>query len=376
MNITVVSHYYPPHLGGLERVAYYQATLLAKRGHNVIVVTSAVGKSDSLSNEDGVKVVRVKVFNFFEKWGIPFPIFFPSLCVSLHRAIKSADVVHIHDVFYMSSFAAAVCARWHKKPVVVMQHVAMIEHPSTLVMVVQKLVYLTSGKFIFNTAGKIITINDRVEKFILNSGVSTKKLVQLVNGVDVEQFCTVSASEKAALRKKFGLDETRKIVLFVGRLVPKKGYKKLLKAQSDFYQIVFCGGTIAEETNRNVIFLGERPVHEVAQAYQAADIFVLPSEDEGFPLSVQEAMSVGLPIVTTNDEGYKRYNLDPNNVCLLDNPTADSVREVITSLIHNDEKLQHMSDYSKNYAASHFDWEHVVTNLVEIYEGLLKTKIV
>ncbi|MDP4020895.1 MAG: glycosyltransferase family 4 protein [Candidatus Adlerbacteria bacterium] len=369
MKILVVSHYYPPHVGGLELVALYQAKFLTEKGHSVTVVTSRVSAEEREEMLEGVEVVRVRALNLLEKkWGIPFPLFSPRLLLVLWRETKKAEVVHIHDAFYISSFTAALCARLQKKPVILMQHVEMVNHPSALVMLAQKIVYATSGAYVFKASAKILTLNDRVEQFLLKKGISSSKLVQFVNGVDAELFHPANREQKKKLRAKLHLAQNKKVVLFVGRFVPKKGFHKLLAIQNDTYQFVFCGGTKPPSAPKNAVFLGTMPHEDTAQVYQAANIFVLPSEGEGFPLSVQEAMASGLPVITTNDIGYKRYGFDINCVCLIDNPTSSSVEKAIDEILNDERRMEAMSRYSREYALAHFSWPIVINALEALYE--------
>ena len=370
-HIVIVVHHYPPHITGVGLVAHNQAKKLVAMGHSVDVITSDTNKDEKSCNMDGVRVIRVKSLNTFEKWGAPFPIFSPRLFSILLKSIKKADIVHVHDAFYMSSFFAALFARLYKKPTVLMQHIAMIPHPSKLVVLIEKMVYATTGALIFHWSKSIITINDRVDQFLIERGVSQSKLISLPNGVDTDLFYPVGEEEKKILRSQFRLNQNKKVVLFVGRFVPKKGFDKVLAACSDEYQIVFAGGDAPQDSDDEIIFLGKLSQKKLAQVYQASDIFVLPSHGEGFPLSVQEAMASGLPVITTKDKGYERYRLDEKFVYLIDNPTKDSTRQAIKTLVKDDDLLRNMSAYSYRYARANFSWPLIATRLVKIYNDLL-----
>jgi len=375
MKILLVSHYYPPHMGGMEFVTFYQAKFLALKGHVVTVVTSRVRREEYSGVCQGVEVVRVPALNIFEKrWGVPFPIFSPHLFFVLRRLVKQAEVVHIHDAFYISSFVAAWWARWYHKPVVLMQHVEMVAHPSPLVVFLQKLIYATTGAYIFKTSSKILTLNDRVEEFLKHRGVPVSKLVRFMNGVDTDLFRPVSVEQKQVLRKKLQLSGEKGIVLFVGRFVPKKGFHKLLAIRNTAYQLVFCGGTKPDSAPLDAVFLGMLSHQDTSEVYQAADIFVLPSEGEGFPLSVQEAFATGLPVITTNDSGYKRYGFNHDLVRLIDNPTTHSLDTEITQLLHAPERMEAMSRYSREYALAHFSWPRVIAELTDVYKEVITTR--
>lgn len=371
MKILIVSSYYPPHLGGLEIVAFNHANLLAKRGHEVNVLTSSVNKAEVSYVKNGVNVIRVKALNFIEnKWGVPFPLFSIRFLWIAFREAKKSDVVHIHDVFYLSSFFAMLAARFYKKPVVLMQHVEMIKHPSKLVMMGQKLAFATTGAYVFKHSKKIITLNDRVDAFLMQCGVDNSKLVALPNGVDSTLFSPVSSAQKIDLKRKLGFSLDKKVVLFVGRFVPKKGFDKLMGASDDLYQLVFAGGTAPAGSDSRITFLGKLTQQELALVYQAADIFILPSEGEGFPLSVQEAMSSGLPIITTNDYGYVRYNFDRERFILLDDTSSKSIKETLYSIVNDNSKIRSMGEYSRSYALQYFSWDVVISELENLYKTL------
>jgi glycosyltransferase involved in cell wall biosynthesis len=373
--ILIVTHHYPPHITGVGFVAQNHAKRLAALGNEVTVVTSDTGPLEKSYSTDGVNVVCVKAWNISESWDAPFPIFSPALLPALFKAVKQADIVHIHDAFYISSFWAAVIAKMYRKPIVLTQHVAMIAHPSRFVVMVEKVVYATSGALIFRLSNVIIAFNDRIERFLTERGVPKKKMVALFNGVDTNIFHPVALEEKQNLKKQLGFALNKKILLFVGRFIPKKGFDKILAAKSADYQIVCAGGAAPSgEFNEDVIFLGKLDQKDLARVYQAADVFMLPSKSEGFPLSIQEAMASGLPIITTDDSGYMRYGFDKKYISLIDDTNKESLRDAIYEIYHDDELLKEMGRYSAEYATQHFDWSMAISELDKLYEKCLRRK--
>jgi glycosyltransferase involved in cell wall biosynthesis len=370
-NILIVTHHYPPHITGVGFVAQNHANRLAALGYNVTVITSDTGPQEKSYTADGVEVVRIKAWNVSETWGAPFPIFSPMLLPAIFKYVRRADIVHIHDAFYISSFWTAFVARMYRKPILLTQHVAMIAHPTKLIVVIEKIVYATTGALIFRWSNKILTYNERVERFLVSRGVDKNKMSVLLNGVDTEFFHPVSLPEKMILRREFGLDLDKKIILFVGRFVPKKGLDKVLAVGSEEYQIVCAGGDIPKEGVDNIKFLGKLGQKTLARAYQAADIFLLPSESEGFPLSIQEAMASGLAIIATNDPGYEQYGFDKELIYFLDRLTEPSIRSAIQHVIQTPSRLESMGAYSRSYAEAHFSWSLRVSQLEKIYEDLL-----
>jgi len=369
--ILMVSHYYPPHMGGIEFVVQRLARGLADAGNEVCVVTSDAMSDAGESVDGGARIVRVRSWNPLERQSIPFPFFSWRLPLILARETARAEVVHIHDVFYLSSLAAAISAYIYKKPLVVTQHVALVDHPNILVRMAQKFVYATYGKWIFGSAKVIFTYNGRVDEYLVSLGVPQAKIHAAVNGVDHNKFYPANAQEKIAARKYFNLSPDKKIVLFVGRYVPKKGFDRARAAAGGNYQMVFAGGESKNHGLDNMVYLGKLPQAELANLYRAADVFLLPSRDEGFPLSAQEAMATGLPVILGDDSGYERYGFSRDLAVFLKNTGKDAVRDAVERVINDEELLRQMGKYSHEYARGKFDWKAAAANLENIYHKLL-----
>lgn len=372
--ILIVSHYFPPHTGGIEFVAANQARRLAGHGYQVTVLTSRVNKNETSGFVDGVSIFRIKAWNGLEAKGIPFPLFSPSIAWSAFRLVKQADIVHIHDAFYLSSFWASFAAWILRKPVVVTQHVDLVPHGRKFPVLVQRIVYATTGKFVLKSAGYVTTMNGRVADFVRALGVSKDRVMLVPNGVDELLFKPADDAIKLALRKKYGLSEDKVIALFVGRYVHKKGFDKVIAAHSLDLQIVCAGGTTKRPSDESVCYLGILDQKQLAEVYQLADMFILPSEGEGFPLSVQEAMATALPVILAADRGYNSYNFDSQLLLQLDVPSVATIRMTLQQLAQNTTKRQAMSEYSRKYVTDHFSWDHIIEELEAIYGQLLSNR--
>ncbi|MFE2689040.1 glycosyltransferase family 4 protein [Streptomyces mirabilis] len=372
LRVLLISHYYPPHVGGIENVVRREAEGLSARGVDVTVVTSA--DRPSVSVEHGVRVVRVAAWNGTErKAGVPFPVFSPALVSVALRWARHADAVHIHDCLYLSSWAGGLAAKLTRTPYVLTQHVAVVDHPSGLVRAVQRAVYGVAGRALLRGSRAVFTLNATVAGFVRRYGAREERAHHLANGVDTEAFRpAASAAERARARERFGLPADRVLVLFVGRLVPKKGYDLLLAAHTPDagYDLVFSGGgdTEALAGRPGVHHLGALAPEAVAEAYRACDVFALPSTAEGFPLTVQEAMASGLPVVTTDDPGYAPYDLDRGQVSLLPRETSVLAAE-LRALAADPERRARMGAYSRAYAEKAFAWDDHVQTLLAHYRG-------
>lgn len=373
LRVLLVAHYYPPHIGGIENVVARQARALAARGAEVTVLTSALPAAVAPGPVAGVRVVRVPARNGIEdRVGVPFPVFGRGLRRAARTWARWADVVHLHDTLYMSSWSAGVRAIRTRTPLFVTQHVAIVHHPSAVVRAVQHAVYGTIGRWLLRGSCMVFVVNDSVAAFAGRLRGRRDGVELHPNGVDTTLFRPASsAGERRRLRERWGLSPDRVLVLFVGRPVPKKGYDLLLAALHHDYDLVFAGDRPKHAADApGVHHLGALGSDEVSELYRACDVFALPSTAEGFPLTVQEAMAAGLPIVTTDDPGYRAYGLDRTQVALIDRDPA-VLRATLRALAGDPARREAMSRYSAAFAEARFSWQRHAHRLEEAYHAAL-----
>jgi len=377
MNIVYITQYYPPHTGGLEYVARMQAKSAVRAGHKVSVITFAVpGTSVGTKIEQGVNVHRVRGADFFEKrFGIPFRLGGIGLLKEMTRVVRTADVVHFHDVFYTISLVGYVVATWFKKPIMLTQHVGLVPHPRRLVGWAQHLVYALWGRRIFRASRFIVTYQTTVTNFLVSQGVSKEKIIQTYNGVTLDAFKPVDQEEKTRRRKELGLPLDKQLVLFVGRMVPKKGHDILFAARDSAYDLVFVGpGTIPDAWHKTegVHVLGERTPEEVAYLYPVVDVFAAPSRGEMFTIVMQEALASGLPLVIADAPEYEAYNLDAKKIALCElSPEAFST--TLRRIADDGDLRIRMGQYSRALAETYFNWDDNSKSVLDLYKQLYDT---
>jgi D-inositol-3-phosphate glycosyltransferase len=369
----LVAHHYPPHIGGLGIVVQKQAQSMAENGYQVVVLTT---KYEQSPQEDGartgIQVIRLPCSWILQNlFSIPFPLFSPRLVSETWRQVKRADVVHIHDVFYINSWVAGLLAVLARRPILLTQHVAMVDHSSSLVMFIQRLVYGTMGRWIFSKARSIVVYNQNVHAFLRSEGVPETRILFMANGIDTIKFCPATQDERIAIRRSFGLPQDRRLALFVGRLVEKKGYQILLEARDPAYDLVFVGpGTIPRDgRTQGVHWVGPLDQAQTCELYRACDLFAFPAIGEIFTLVMQEAMACGLPVVTTDDPAYVgSITSDPLVLCRRD---ADAFRAAIKGLFADTDRLLTLGIRSRELAIRYFDWRANISRLMDAYSDVL-----
>ena len=350
-----------------------QAQSMAENGYQVVVLTT---KYEQSPQEDGartgIEVIRLPCSWALENlFSIPFPLFSPRLVSQTWRQVKRADVVHIHDVFYINCWMAGALAVLARRPILLTQHVAMVEHSNRLVMFIQRLVYRTMGRWIFSKARSIVVYNQNVHAFLRSEGVPETRILFMANGIDTMKFCPATQDERIAIRRSFGLPQDRRLALFVGRLVEKKGYQILLEARDPAYDLVFVGPGAIPRNGRTqgVHWVGPLDQAQTCALYRACDLFASPAVGEIFTLVMQEAMACGLPVVTTDDPAY--VGSITSGSLVLCRRDADAFRAAIKGLLADTDRLLALGVRSRELAIRYFDWRANISRLMDAYSDVL-----
>ncbi len=227
----------------------------------------------------------------------------------------------------------------------------------------------------------VICVAQKVADFVHEQvGIPRDKLLVIANGVDTQTF-SPSSTTKAA-------DWQPRIIGNVGRLEPVKGTRFLIDAfaqvASQFAdaQVWLVGdGTerqsLAMQAQQQGIaaqieFLGMRP--DVATLLTQMDIFVLPSQWEGMPNAVLEAMAAGLPVIATGVGGTTEVVVQDETGLLV--PAADptALAKAIATLLSDPALCRRMGAAGRQRAEQHFSIEQTVGKTVGLYEKLLDEK--
>jgi glycosyltransferase involved in cell wall biosynthesis len=165
---------------------------------------------------------------------------------------------------------------------------------------------------------RYVAISAEIRGKLKAAGVDGDRISSIPNGIDIGKFGAVGAARKAELRRALGLPDDALLLIYTGRLAESKGVMTLIEAWRelalDFMaaHLVIAGtghGSFDDCEPRLREFVARHSlqsrvtltgsVANVHEYLQAGDLFVFPSDYEGFSLSILEAMSVGLPMVST-----------------------------------------------------------------------------
>jgi glycosyltransferase involved in cell wall biosynthesis len=324
--LSVTESYFPfMEKGGPTVKVRALARGLAGAGHEVTVLTADLGLDSATkkmvhaiprrwgfeAREEGVETVFLRTRARYRTltWN-------PDATAFCAERLASYDLVHIFGLYdLIGPQVARACCRLGRPYVV--EPMGMFQ-PIVRNIWLKRLYHMAYGKAMIRGADRIIATSEQERQELLEGGVPGSKIVVRRNGIEVPAALPASGR----FRDQWHIAPDAKLVLFLGRLVPKKSPDLMLEAFAHWKQsepvprpsmLVVAGPdegdgfrqrleTLAAQMGLNggVLFTG--PLYDDAKwsAYRDADLFVLPSQNENFGNTAAEAVACGTPVLVTD----------------------------------------------------------------------------
>ena len=379
MKIAHVCPFYTPAIGGVKQVVEELSRRQIQAGHEVHVYTSDWDKNKRIGKKeeiiDGVKVHRcfhfLRVANFITIW--------PAVFFKLLR--EDFDIIHTHVAGHPHCFFAGLAARIKKEKVVHTTHCPWTDaHRSLAGKIGLWLDYRTFMKLSFKWADRIIAITPWEIQFIKKWCGDVKKIDVVPNGMSGILFKKVRPNNFKKRNEIKG-----KLVLFFGRLNVTKGpdkfveaAKEILKERKDIYFVIrgpdegmrHKVASMMGKEKKIILMKETRDKKEIAEMYQAADVFVLPSYREGLPLTLFEAMAAGLPIIASPVNGVPYEMKDGKNGYFVEYGDINGLKREILRVLDN--KLLAAKFRANNIKrAKSYDWDKIAKRTEKVYKEIL-----
>jgi len=310
--------------GGTEKIVYELSRGLKARGASVAVATTGGHLADSLE-EEGIRVHQVAVLNK----RTPMPL---SRAVwQLRRLLKNEK----YDIVNSHSFISAMVSY-----LAILTSGREIKHVFTLHIPEKKSYYRVMGQTLNRIVDQVITVCADTMTQLVRHGVNERRISVIYNGVDTEKFPFV---HRDTPRKDIRIGIVARLIERKGHLVLFKSIQEIIGKHDLKLHVIGDGPnrenleTAAREMGLKdyVIFLGD--CRDIPGRLKELDLFVLPSFYEGFPVTILEALSSGLPVIASAVNGITEIIEDRENGILVEPGQTEALAKAIELIIDNND---------------------------------------
>jgi glycosyltransferase involved in cell wall biosynthesis len=359
----------PSREGGVEIVVEELAARMAGLGHEVTCYNRGghhvSGAQFDSTCADELRKVRLKTVWTLDKKGLAAVT--SSICAAFRSAFSKADVVHIH-----AEGPAVMCwlPRLFGKKVVVTVHGLDWQREKWKGGFGARYIHL-GEKMAVRFADEIIVLSRNVQQYFADT--YGRRTVMIPNGVAKPEI-----REAREITGRYGLHKDE-YILFLGRLVPEKGITYLIDAFQQVKtdkKLVIAGGSsntdeyVAElkeqaKDDERILFTGFVQGRLLEELYSNAYVYVLPSDLEGMPLSLLEAMSYGNCCVTSDIEECAAVMEEYGATF----PKGDvsALVETLQRLCDEPQLVDAYKQQAADYITGKYSWDDVTEKTLELY---------
>ncbi len=385
MRILKVTQCYYPYLetGGPAVKVRAIAEHLAARGHRVTVLTAdfgprgsapcAAARGQQASRETAVEVVYLPTLARYRALTLN-----PAALDFCRRRLGDYDLAHIYGLYDLLGPAVARFSRRRALPYL-LEPMGMFR-PILRSLRLKKFYHRWLGRAMFAGASRILATSPEEAEELAAGAVPRDRITVRRNGVEPP----AEFPAPGTFRRQWGLEPGTRLVLFLGRLVPKKSPDLLLEAFASSGQndarLILAGPAedagyrrrlerLARELGvaSRVLFPG--PLYEEAKwaAYRDADVFILPSQSENFGNSAAEAIVCGTPVIVTDRCGIASWV--KGRAALVVPYAREALRAALAQVLEDDALRARLRAGCASLAGE-FSWEEPIAAMECIYNGM------
>jgi glycosyltransferase involved in cell wall biosynthesis len=385
-----VAQTYYPYLaeGGRPTKVRILSRKLAERGHDVTVLTTNLGSADWVRiaepaeitamglrmTENGVVAIYLPTLARYRTLTIN-----PRVLQFCKESLKGFDLVHFYGLYDLLGPSVSYFCRRLGIPYVI-EPMGMYR-PIDRSIQVKRIWHRSVGNAFWRNARKIIATSEMEQQELLDEDTPPEKVVVRYNGIDAGISATASA--RSSFRTKRDIPSSEPLILFLSRLIPRKGADILIEAFAQACpgsgRLVIAGPEgepgyrahlekCAAESGvaTRVIFTGPLYDEEKKAAFAEADLFVLPSRYENFANVAAEAMAYGVPVIITPYCGIRTL-VEDGHAGLVVAPEKQPLAEALHRIVQ-DGILRNRLKEGCRAVTEKLSWDCLAGQMEEYYE--------
>lgn len=374
-NFCIFSAQYLPTVGGVERYTYNLAAKLVEQGSKVSIVTSRLKSTPDYENKNGIEIYRTPCYSLLNG---RFPVskknkeFRNTMNI---LASKKFDHVIVNTRFYPLSLDGVRFASENNI------RCMLIEHGTNHLTVNNHLLDYLGEKYEHYATEKLklycdnfYGVSEACNEWLVHFGIKAKGVVY--NAIDLDTINNLLSSPLENYRKLYNIPDNAVVVSFVGRFVKEKGVKNLLEAVKrvnqkgkNVYLLMAGDGPLLEslkgQESDKIHFLGKLTYQNVIALLKNSDIFCLPSESEGFPTSVLEAVACKCFVITTYRGGARELISDDKLGVIMKSNSVDEIFKNIMEVSNDSNYRKTAVELAYKKLCENFSWDKVADNLIK-----------
>ena len=380
--------------GGMNIYVIESAKRMAAVGVDVDIYTRKIDESqpDVIEYDKGIRIVHLSLPIGTKKEEIPSLI--PAMAEEFKNKIKGAGYQVIHTHYWISGKVAMPAAKEFRIPLVHTMHtmarvknasLAEGENPEPMIRVQgESQIVEAADALIANTdaeAASLVSLYD----------ACPDNVAVVMPGVDLYNF----TPERKDARKNLGLEKSKLIISFVGRIQPHKGPEILIRAVNEMMthnpelradlQVLITGGVSGVKNNEDIRlrelvnwlklddvikFLEPISREKLPDLYRSSDLVCVPSYSESFGLVALEAQACGTPVVASAVGGLRTAVADGISGVLVDGHDPRAWSSVLARLLMEPQRRILLSMGAVEHA-SHFGWDRTARGTLDVYDRLI-----
>jgi len=299
------------------------------------------------------------------------------------------DIIHAHWAI-PSGFPALLAAKILRIPCLITMHGGDVYYNPGEGYEYPKLWYIRPFlRYTLRKADLLTAITEDCKQHALNAGANESLIKVICNGADLDRFQPINGSTVRLIKRKFKLDGCP-VIFSCRQLIPRKGMRFLIGAMPKILakfpktKLLIAGDGIEKNDLNNlikklkltnsVVLLGWIDNKELPGYYNAADIAVMPSLEEGFGIPAAEAMGCGLPVVSTDAGGLVEVVEHNKTGLIVPRGSAEALADAITLLLKNKPLAKEMGEAGRERALELFDWSVAAKKFIDNYKTLYGQK--
>lgn len=384
MHIVECHSYYPPYMGGVERVIFNLSENFIKFEHECSIICFNHENKNKFKEEiiNGVKIYRLPYA--FKIGNTPVS---PKYFSFLKKFLKEhdVDVIHTHMPTPFTSDISIYLAKRYNISSCLTYH-CDVDIGSLMHNIIGRTYELSLLRRTLNSVDIIVALTRKYVNKISYVLPNYKNKVKIIpNGIATTLFNPYIPYKD--LEEKMGIKNKPKL-LFVGLLDQYHRYKgldvlinamKIVKKEIPSTVLIIVGsGVLREEyeklakeldLSKNIVFTGRISDNDLLKYYAMSDLFILPSltKAESFPIVSLEAMSSGVPIITTPVSGLTDIITNRKEGLFVKTRDTNSLADAIISLLEGGELRSEMSRNARDLTIKHYDWNIVAKRYLDIF---------